>query len=290
MDYSKCRSVDHEGTRLPEAYESLAVHLPKIKAMEIWDDDVMLCCYPKSGTHWLYRVLDMLQRGSSEYCERNLESTHLDIQRIELISELASPRVLATHMPFDLLPQQIKDKRTKLVHVYRNPRAVLVSYYFMVNAFIVNDSQAFRNKAIELESDFFSEKMLYRGWFGYMDSISTFQKDNPDQPIIHVSYEEMTMNPMATVKKLAEFLEKTVTPVFCAQVAEACGFKKQKQAEESLNSEHVPLKFYRKGDMNDWKNHLTVALDEKFDKILLERAKICPFSAKYIGSSLPHDQ
>lgn len=59
MDYSKCRSVDHEGTRLPEAYESLAVHLPKIKAMEIWDDDVMLCCYPKSGEYWLFYIFHL---------------------------------------------------------------------------------------------------------------------------------------------------------------------------------------------------------------------------------------
>ena len=33
--------------------------------------------------------------------------------------------------------------------------------------------------------------------------------------------------------------------------------------------------------MNDWKNYVTVAMNEKFDQVLQERADKCPFSAKY---------
>ena len=80
----------------------------------------------------MYRVIDMLQRGQAVYDRRSAESTFLDLQRIELISELDSPRLLGSHVPFDLLPEQVKAKRTKMVHVYRNPRAVLVSFYFQM--------------------------------------------------------------------------------------------------------------------------------------------------------------
>ena len=80
----------------------------------------------------MYRVIDMLQRGQAVYDKRMADSTFLDVQRIERMVELDSPRLLISHMPFDLLPEQVMAKRTKMVHVYRNPRAVLVSLYFQM--------------------------------------------------------------------------------------------------------------------------------------------------------------
>ena len=74
----------------------------------------------------------MLQRGQAVYNKRMADSTFLDLQRIERMAELDSPRLLVSHMPFDLLPEQVKAKRTKTVQVYRNPRAVLVSLYFQM--------------------------------------------------------------------------------------------------------------------------------------------------------------
>ena len=54
-----------------------------------------------------------------------------------------------------------------------------------------------------------------------------------------------TQNPLDTVKRLAEFLEKPATPEFCAKVVEACSFKKQKESEEA--DDKLQAMFYRKG-------------------------------------------
>ena len=56
-----------------------------------------------------------------------------------------------------------------------------------------------------------------------------------------------TQNPLGTVKRLAEFLEKPATPGLCAEVVEACSFKKQKESEEALQQSEAAMKFYRKG-------------------------------------------
>ena len=106
----------------------------------------------------MYRVIDMLQRGQAVYNKRMVDSTFLDLQRIERMPELDSPRLLVSHMPFDLLPEQVKAKRTKTVQVYRNPRSVLVSLYFqMKTAKMLSEEDISLDK---IAARFFSNKSM----------------------------------------------------------------------------------------------------------------------------------
>ena len=77
----------------------------------------------------MFRVIDMLQRGQAVYDKRTVESTYIDAQRIDRMAELDSPRCLISHLSLARVPKQIRDKRTKIVHMYRNPRGVLVSFH-----------------------------------------------------------------------------------------------------------------------------------------------------------------
>lgn len=100
----------------------------------------------------------MLQRGQAVYNKRMADSTFLDVQRIERMAELDSPRLLVSHMPFDLLPEQVKAKRTKTVQVYRNPRSVLVSLYFqMKTAKMLSEEDISLDK---IAARFFSNKSM----------------------------------------------------------------------------------------------------------------------------------
>lgn len=100
----------------------------------------------------------MLQRGQAVYDKRMADSTFLDVQRIERMAELDSPRLLVSHMPFDLLPEQVKAKRTKTVQVYRNPRSVLVSLYFqMKTAKMLSEEDISLDK---IAARFFSNKSM----------------------------------------------------------------------------------------------------------------------------------
>ena len=49
LDHGKINMSFFNGMVLPQCYETVEEHLPKVKAMEIRDDDVMLCSFPKSG-------------------------------------------------------------------------------------------------------------------------------------------------------------------------------------------------------------------------------------------------
>nr|KAG5689059.1 hypothetical protein BaRGS_010593 [Batillaria attramentaria] len=78
----------------------------------------------------MWRILDMVTHKTDQYGDRFIDHGMIDLQRIERVGNMDSPRVLTTHLPLTSLPNQVKDKRTKIVHVYRNPKAVLVSMFF----------------------------------------------------------------------------------------------------------------------------------------------------------------
>lgn len=91
-----------------------------------------------SGTHWVWEILqELLSSESSSDTGRKL-STMLDFQAIEKMNSLPSPRILNTHFPPQLLPQAIKEKKTRIVYLYRNPKDVAISaYYFFSKVFEV---------------------------------------------------------------------------------------------------------------------------------------------------------
>ena len=74
----------------------------------------------------------MLVSGKAKYDERAKEFAMMEATEIEKIQSSPSPRVLNTHVPVHMLPAQVKDKKVKVIHVYRNIKDVLVSLYFHV--------------------------------------------------------------------------------------------------------------------------------------------------------------
>ena len=49
FDRSKISTGFYNGMVMPQCYEKAEEQLPKMKAMEIRDDDFLLCSFPKSG-------------------------------------------------------------------------------------------------------------------------------------------------------------------------------------------------------------------------------------------------
>lgn len=51
---------------------------------------------------------------------------------VEYTANLPSPRFIKTHLPYHLLPRQLRNgdkKNVKIIYVYRNPKDVCISYY-----------------------------------------------------------------------------------------------------------------------------------------------------------------
>lgn len=89
--------------------------------------------------------------------------------------------------------------------------------------------------------------------------------------LLFLTYEEMKKDQLAAIMKTAQFLEKTVTAEQADELAKHLEFSKM-AANPAINLESVLTKntdapkFIRKGQVGDWRNHMSEDLSCKFDE------------------------
>ncbi|NXP12870.1 ST3A1 sulfotransferase, partial [Thinocorus orbignyianus] len=109
-------------------------YLDSLEDFEIRDSDVFLATYPKSGTVWTQNILSLILHEGHRNGTENMDI----MDRIPWLeyndknmdyANLPSPRALATHLPYYLVPRDLRNKRARVIYVSRNPKDVMVSYY-----------------------------------------------------------------------------------------------------------------------------------------------------------------
>ncbi|XP_048257027.1 sulfotransferase 1C2-like isoform X2 [Haliotis rufescens] len=269
----------HDGVLLhihttPEAHMEI---IRNVQKFELRDDDVMIVAYPKCGTHWLWEIVTMLRAGNSEYNKKAKEIAMLGMPKFERADELPSPRVLNSHLYFRHLPEKLVEKRIKTILIMRNPKDVSVSHYHHVSG--LQKVFMYDGTYSEFLDLFLEGKVPGGGYADYVKDWQQVKQDNPDLPFLTLFYENLKEDPVKNIKTVAEFIGESVTDELCQQIAEACSFKKLKVAatevkEELPNSNRSEVwkegheGVYRKGEVGDWKNWITVAKNERFDDVI----------------------
>ena len=130
-----------------------------IHDFEVRDDDIYVVTFPKCGTTWTQEMVwnicngcDIEKAKSVPLVQRmpfieisglikdNLVAAMSDEAKIARPDAADSvqnasnmprsePRLLKTHLSYDMLPRQVREKKPKIVYVTRNPRDALVSFY-----------------------------------------------------------------------------------------------------------------------------------------------------------------
>ena len=83
-----------------------------------------------TGTHWGYEILSMLLKGKAEREQSQKIMLMMEAVSLSDMEAMPSPRILNTHLPLQFLPQQMKEKKNKMLVIMRNPKDVLVSGYY----------------------------------------------------------------------------------------------------------------------------------------------------------------
>ena len=303
---------------LPHGWEA---RMKDVKSLEIRNDDIMICSFPKAGAHWIWEIVSMVTHGTAEYDIVTTEpGLFLEAPSSRAIESAASPRILNSHYAVSCLPEQIFTKKIKIIHAMRNPKDAATLYFYHAKSLL----GAFGDNEKPFET--FSEYLPYiTGEYGvhlfvstwrYLKEFKKFTQDNPDQ-VLTLWFEDMLKNPAETVRKVSHFLNKNLSEELIKTIAENISFKELKAAYTTTKPPENTKRFeelangksdrdtsayvsdiYRKGvplqhrypelkeaavtgQIGDWKYHFTVAENEQFDMILHEEFKDSDMSFEY---------
>lgn len=239
------------------------------------DGDLFVCSYPRTGSNWMLDMLAMLRSNTTDI---NVAMT----PPVEILPEPSftkpQPRTLLTHMPFRLMPKAHARNGGKMILLYRNPKDTVVSTYH----FAQKGQTAYKGDLEEFLQYFISGEIMFSGYIQYLRDWDQTMKQNPDIPVIIVRYEDLKKDCVSQLRKLCNFIELDRTDAFLQEIANRNDINKVKAAKEAnpvlqefikATSSDGTLHFYRKGIMDDWKTHFTVAQTEQFDKVFSEQLK-----------------
>ncbi|XP_023634253.1 cytosolic sulfotransferase 1 [Capsella rubella] len=253
-------------------YNNLQAVFDYQKHFKPLDSDIIVSSYPKSGTTWLKALTVALLHRSKD----SLQSHPLTSDSPHgLLS--SSPRLFSTHMPLHTLREPLKDSPCKIVYVCRNVKDVLVSLWH------------FRSKMEKQEAERSSLESIIESFrngvhtFGPLwDNVLSYWEGSLKDPkhVLFMRYEELKEEPYAQVMRLAEFLgcpfsQEEIRSGSVEKILNLCSLSSLSNLE--INKTGISWNnldhniYFRKGEVDDWKNHLNTEMVNKIDMIIDEK-------------------
>eukprot|EP00057_Strongylocentrotus_purpuratus_P019951 XP_011674425.1 PREDICTED: sulfotransferase 1C4 [Strongylocentrotus purpuratus] len=242
---------------------------------------------PITGTHWMMEIVGLiLSGGDPDQINRSLysstaemicmdqdfptskekEKLHpLDLSPfLDVIEKAPSPRVILSHLNFDLLPQDLL--KSKVVYVARNPKDIIVSWFNFVG----------KNPALPLTMDK-AIKDLVSGemhWGPWPEHVRRFWEQRDHENVTFVFYEDLKKEPAKYIQKIASGIGRSLSEEVLRSVVKFSHIDAQKETFKKLADSGKgklvkasgEFSFINKGISGRWKTHFTVAQNEAFDE------------------------
>ena len=168
------------------------------------------------------------------------------------------PSVLGSHLNYDLLKDYVVKQKVKTIHIRRDPRDVLVSFFnfYRMNIFF----GPFEGSWDDFY-DLYKNKELLCG--DIIDHMNAWCKEKQHSNILYISYEDMKDDLKSVIAKIATFCDVEVTEEQINCIAENSSFEKMNDnysvngqlANEKGIFDFTKAKFMRKGIVGDWKEY-----------------------------------
>jgi len=234
------------------------------KSFETRKDDIFIVTYPRSGTTWLQMILYQLTTDG------NMDFVHIS-QHVPFLEKALgkgrsldnpSPRLFKTHLNYQMVPKG----NCKYIYVARNGKDVAVSFYYYHKTHM-----GFGRSFDEFFNQYMRGKVAYGSWFAHVRD--WWQRRN-DPNVLFLTYEEMIEDLESAIRKICAFCNIEIKPEALPGVLERCSFAFMKQHESKFDTlmelaweSRLQLNtFFRKGQTNDWKEHLNSQQEEAFEQ------------------------
>ena len=242
--------------------------------------DIIVASFPKSGTTWLQELVWRVvhretgpESGGGDTIEHRFPlmdvpaTPEFDLAPLE---GLAEPRLLKSHMPYHLLPEGVISSGTKVLYVSRDPRDVCVSFYHFSRLMAY---QKYRGTFAEFRDRFTDDMIVYGPYRehvkGYLEHSDT---------VLCLTYEQMHQDRASVVRKVADFLEVSLTEEQVEGIVNNTSFGVMKENPGTNFQQWKKVgfitegKFMRKGEVGDWRNYFTEEESDSFMKWFNEHA------------------
>lgn len=243
--------------------------------LTIYDSDIFLVSYPKSGNTWLRFLLGNIKDPDTPVDFRNLESRVPDIytNRDRKLRRISRPRILKSHEPFT-------STYPSVIYLVRDPRDVAVSYYHHHRKFNLVSRDyplsEFFERFLNGELDPYGEWGSHVG--GWMES-------GPGSSNFHfLRFEDFKRAPLAELTRIAQFLKIDCAPEELKQAVALSSLERMQKLEsaqwrhwKSTKGTAGDLPFIRTGKTGTWENELPDHLARKLQQRWAEQMRLAGY-------------
>ncbi|KAL4581740.1 hypothetical protein LXL04_006268 [Taraxacum kok-saghyz] len=257
--------------------------------------DIYLLTLPKSGTTWVKALMfATVNRTTYNHNSNTSVLTHplfvsnphncVPFIEPEFVNKTPTyvqenpnpnPRLFSTHIPYTSLPRSILDSGCRLVYLCRNPKDVMVSWYYFSNKFTLKNLSPM---TIDEMFEVFVKGTVPYG--PYWDHVKEYYNASCEHPtkILFLTYEVMKKDTVNQVKRIAEFLgcpfsKEEETEGCVEEIMRLCSLEVLKEVnKDGEYSEGVPnAVFFREGKVGGWREDLTDEMSKTLDDITNEK-------------------
>ncbi|KAK4875063.1 hypothetical protein RN001_011485 [Aquatica leii] len=292
--------ISVKGTTLTDNYQKIRADIDNFL---VYDDDIWICSLPKTGTTWTQEMIWMIVNGfdfkEAQKCiterfpfldypiifdYKNVYEKYSEFNppkqfanAISFVSKQKRPRLIKTHLPWDLLPKDICDgrKHPKIVYITRNPIDTCVSYFHHCKLI-----EGYRGNFTEFSNLFLSGKLCYTP---YWNNVLQYWNRRNESNVLFLKFEDLKRDLPNTIRNVAKFLSKKVTEEQIKLLSHHLSFENMKK-NKSVNYEefvqfHKKYKlvncegsFIRSGKVGEKCSEVTQSIKEQFDLWIQQHA------------------